>query len=51
MSDRNISGEVAEWTKAVDSKSTVGSAHRGFESHPLRPCFFCFLWMLDVLER
>ena len=29
-------GEVDEWTKAVDSKSTVGFAHRGFESHPLR---------------
>jgi hypothetical protein len=35
---------VAEWTKAVDSKSTVGSAHRGFESHPLR----LLLHMYDI---
>ena len=28
-------GEVAEWFKAVDCKSTEAS-HRGFESHPLQ---------------
>jgi hypothetical protein len=29
------SGEVAEWLKAVDSKSTVGFVYRGFESPSL----------------
>ena len=29
-------GEVAEWTKAVDSKSIVHLVYRGFESRPLR---------------
>ncbi len=28
-------GEVAEWLKAVDSKSTVGFVYRGFESPSL----------------
>ena len=30
-------GEMAEWSKAVDSKSTVPLWHRGFESLSLRP--------------
>ena len=32
---RHISGEVAERSKAVDSKSAVPYGYRGFESHPL----------------
>ncbi len=32
----NPFGEVAEWSKAVDSKSAVPCGYRGFESHPLR---------------
>ncbi len=31
----HISGEVAERSKAVDSKSAVPYGYRGFESHPL----------------
>ena len=30
------SGEVAEWSKANDSKSFNRQTIRGFESHPLR---------------
>ena len=29
-------GEVSEWSKVLDSKSSVVNSHRGFESHPLR---------------
>ncbi len=29
-------GEVTEWPKVLDSKSSVRSAYRGFDSHPLR---------------
>ena len=28
-------GEVSEWSKVLDSKSSVVMSHRGFESHPL----------------
>ena len=28
-------GEVSEWSKVLDSKSSVVNSHRGFESHPL----------------
>ena len=31
-----LDGEVAEWSKANDSKSFDGKTVRGFESHPLR---------------
>src|SRR5690606_2870060 len=31
-----LRGEVAEWTKALDSKSSVPLRCRGFKSHPLR---------------
>ena len=45
-------GEVAEWTKAADSKSVVGNPYRGFESHPLRfPIRFAadpLWWKLSV---
>ena len=34
-------GEVAEWSKANDSKSFNRSTIRGFESHPLRPILNC----------
>ena len=30
------SGEVPEWSNGLDSKSSVRSPYRGFESHPLR---------------
>jgi hypothetical protein len=29
-------GEVPEWSNGLDSKSSVRSPYRGFESHPLR---------------
>ena len=35
VSHRSI-GEVSEWSKVLDSKSSVVMSHRGFESHPLR---------------
>ncbi len=36
-------GEVAEWLKAVDSKSAVGFVYRGFESPSLlHYSFFSF---------
>ena len=28
-------GEVSEWSKVLDSKSSVVMSRRGFESHPL----------------
>ena len=31
----NEHGEVSEWSKVLDSKSSVVNSHRGFESHPL----------------
>ena len=31
----NNLGEVSEWSKVLDSKSSVVNSHRGFESHPL----------------
>src|SRR6266436_883795 len=38
---KHYGGEVAEWLKAVDSKSTVPLWYRGFESHPLRSSRWC----------
>ncbi len=31
----NIYGEVSEWSKVLDSKSSEVNSLRGFESHPL----------------
>ena len=31
-----FNGEVSERLKVLDSKSSVVTSHRGFESHPLR---------------
>ena len=33
--EHQFSGEMGEWSKAVDSKSAVPYGYRGFESHSL----------------
>src|SRR4030095_4738126 len=41
---KHYGGEVAEWLKAVDSKSTVPLWYRGFESLPLRHPISLLVW-------
>ncbi len=49
----NEHGEVSEWSKVLDSKSSVVNSHRGFESHPLchlqiSPCSAAGTFLLSV---
>ena len=50
----NEHGEVSEWSKVLDSKSSVVNSHRGFESHPLchlqiSPCSAAGTFLLRII--
>lgn len=40
IAEAAIEGRVAEWFKALDSKSNVVKSYRGFKSHPFRQTSF-----------